>query len=108
MFKDVEIDNNYHLNKIKDMVDYFFSLYKQWSSSHQDCVFSQFGKFVNDVNLNIIEPEVQASKGRPKGSKSSTRRDPSAFETLEKKKCGIIQVLIIIINLSRRVATKLL
>ncbi|BBM98273.1 hypothetical protein Mp_1g12150 [Marchantia polymorpha subsp. ruderalis] len=75
------------------------SAYVEWSSAQQAIALMQVKELNAGNMLSLSNPFLVIRKGRPLGAKnkpkSSTKRDPSAFENAKKKRhcgeCGLLQ-----------------
>ena len=76
-------------DQIECLIKGFHGKYKQMPLVQKEDSRRQIAQLLDSAFSFIIEPTIQPHKGRPLGSKkrkadSSTRRDPSAFEIVEK------------------------
>ncbi|PIA24917.1 hypothetical protein AQUCO_04100189v1 [Aquilegia coerulea] len=95
-FEDGDIESN---NETDDLTGLFQKLeksYHQWPIAQKEYAQAQLSQLINSSVPVVFDPPIHPHKGRPSNSNtkkvavSSTRRDPSGFEIVEKsRKCSI-------------------
>ncbi|XP_030445922.2 protein FAR1-RELATED SEQUENCE 5-like [Syzygium oleosum] len=93
-FLDGDITQNYEEDSFKQLLHELERKYQEWPLSKKEIVRKQIEHFIRASDTILYEPQITSHKGRPsssktKGEATSTKRDPSAFEIIEKRKrCG--------------------
>ncbi|KAK9275113.1 hypothetical protein L1049_022372 [Liquidambar formosana] len=82
-------------DQVKGMIEEFQHKYQEWPLDKKEAARKQIFQLINSPSPLLNEPHVHSHKGRPSSStnkrgKSSTRRDPSAFEIVENmRQCSV-------------------
>ncbi|GAA0163205.1 hypothetical protein LIER_39552 [Lithospermum erythrorhizon] len=74
-------------NEFGELISKLNDNYHLWSIGEKLRAQDKLYEIINESNAMLFEPNIQWSKGRPKKkNKSSTKRNPSQFEIVEKSR----------------------